>query len=70
MTSLSIDTALDSSMPILDCTEGEEAGNVVHELIDLTPDPNPELPTKPKTQETREDRDKYREKEADLYRSY
>ena len=63
VTSLSTDTALYSGIPTLDCTE--EAGNVVHELIDLTPDPNPELPTNQKTQETREDRKKQREEEAD-----
>ena len=62
MTSFLVDRALESSMPTLDCTESEEARNVVHKLIALTPDPNPELPTKQKTQETREYRKKQREK--------
>ena len=62
MTSLSIDTALDSAIPSLDCSK--KAGNVVHELIDLTPDPDPELPTNHRTQKTREDRKKQREKEV------
>ena len=45
--------------------ESEEARNAVHELIDLTPDPNPELPTNQTTQETREDRKNQLRKEAD-----